>query len=58
MREFVRPVHEHIKDLFILDIETLSMTESFLYRVFAEKKSHSLKLVGCQGIKAEGKLRE
>lgn len=23
MREFVRPVHKHIKDLFILDIEAL-----------------------------------
>ena len=39
-------------------IRILSMTERFLYRVFGEKIPHSLKLIGFQLVRAEGKLRE
>ncbi len=34
MREFVRPIHEHIKDLFILDIEALcDFADDFKYHI-------------------------
>jgi len=45
MREFVRPVHEHIKDLFILDIEALcDFADDLKYHIpdsLSESKFHA-----------------
>ncbi len=45
MREFVRPVHKHIKDLFILDIEALcDFADNLKYYIpdsLSESKFHA-----------------
>ena len=45
MREFVRPIHKHIKDLFIFDIEALcDFSDDFKYHIpdsLSESKFHA-----------------